>query len=681
MVYSAPAGDFQALQLLQLPRYRQQALLRRAAALRPAADTPQHFAMLPGPSRNPRRLPSLRRDWAMSMGASGTSGVGMFPAKFSFDINAAPSCANDYVVYTSSLTGGQAATQASRTGTFTGQPINNQTVTIAGTLILTASNSLNTGTNFLIGANTTATAANLAAAIVRNGAGVGVTGSSSTNVVTVTAITAGAKGNNITLSESLSNFTWAGGAFGSSLAGGLDATGSIIAFNQLYSTQGSVGGLCNQNGPSILFFYNTNPAGDNTGTTLTSPVLSLDGSMVAYVESRTNANGGSILHILKWKAGQGSAATAVAPDQIVGSWSSCTAGNSCIVNLTFNGAQPDTISSPFYDYSHDVLYVGDNNGRLHKFTQVFGGTPAEVTTGWPITVNAGAILTGPVFDQVSGNIFIGDSTGRASYVREVGSSVGTCAAGSPPCLGGTNLARGGRMVDPPVVDGSTGRVLWFNGFSDGTATSTTTGQLLQTNTALGGTVAISFTGNGPIVYDMHSGAFDNTYLSSAPGSIAGFFYLCAREPGHVDHQALFRVGFNSTGVMNSTTNAGPLELITSTSAGGACSPITEIKNGATDRIFLSIGGSGARTGCATACVYSFDITSAFPANAAAAFVVPPPPGQNSGATSGFVVDNVSGSSQASSIYFTNIANSVGATSCNTVGGVGCSVKLTQAGLN
>jgi len=673
VVFSAPANDLQALQLLQLPRYRQQAMLRQAAALQQQVAPPPAA----NPPRNPRRWELLKRDWGMSLGAAGTSGVGMFPAKFNFDINAAPSCANDFVVYTSSLTGGQAAVQASRTGTFTGSPTAGQTVTIGGTLVLTASATLNTGTNFQFTGVSSITAANLASAITRNGAGVGVSGSSAGAVVTVKAITAGAKGNSITLAEGLSNFTWAGGT----LAGGLDATGSIIAFNQLYSTQGSVGGLCNQNGPSILWFYNTNPAGDATGTTVTSPVLSLDGSKVAYVESRTNANGGSILHILKWKAGQGSAAAAVSPDQVVASWGACPAGNSCIINLTFNGAQPDTNSSPFYDYTHDVLYVGDDNGQLHKFTAVFSGTPAEVTSGWPIAVNAGAILTGPVFDQTSGNIFIGDSTGRSSYVREVGSGIGTCAAGSPPCLGGTNLSPGGSIVDPPVVDSSTGRVLWFNGFTDGTVTSTTTGQLIQTNTALGGKVAISFTGNGPIVYNMHSGAFDNTYLNSSPGSIAGFFYLCAREPGHVDHQALFRVGFNSAGVMNASTNAGPLELITSSASGGACSPITEINNGATDRIFLSIGGSGALTGCATACIYSFNITGAFPAAAAAVFAVPPPAAQNTGATSGFVIDNVSGSSQASNIYFTNIANSAATTSCNGASGVGCGVKLTQSGLN
>ena len=83
-------------------------------------------------------------------------------------------------------------------------------------------------------------------------------------------------------------------------------------------------------------------------------------------------------------------------------WSTCTSGNSCIASIAFNGAAQDTNSAPFYDYNTDILYVGDNNGKLHKFTGVFNGTATEFTTGWPITVNLGAILTGPVYDGVSG---------------------------------------------------------------------------------------------------------------------------------------------------------------------------------------------------------------------------------------------------------------------------------------
>ena len=53
--------------------------------------------------------------------------------------------------------------------------------------------------------------------------------------------------------------------------------------------------------------------------------------------------------------------------------------------LAFANGQNDTFSAPFYDYvgTDDVLYVGDDNGNLHKFTGVFAGTPAESGSPWP----------------------------------------------------------------------------------------------------------------------------------------------------------------------------------------------------------------------------------------------------------------------------------------------------------
>ena len=74
------------------------------------------------------------------------------------------------------------------------------------------------------------------------------------------------------------------------LLGGL-GTASIVAFNNLYSTQGSIGGLCTQNGPSVYWSYFT-----GTGTASTSVVLSEDGTKVAYVESAAT---GAILHVLQ----------------------------------------------------------------------------------------------------------------------------------------------------------------------------------------------------------------------------------------------------------------------------------------------------------------------------------------------------------------------------------------------
>ena len=212
VIFSTAISLDHARNLQQDPRFIHQWLRRNIRH-----EHPHHPVPDPGP--NP-----IHRDWGVSLGAGGTVGTEMFPAKFSFDVNATPSCANDFVVYNTNLAGSSS------------KP-------------------------------------------------------------------------------------------------------SIVAFNQLYSTQGSVGGFCNQNGPSVMWSYNTNPSGDTTGTTPTSTVLSLDGTKIVYMETRTNGNGGAILHILKWKSGQGTIAAPAAPNQIVSAWASCTAGNSCIVNITLNGAQ------------------------------------------------------------------------------------------------------------------------------------------------------------------------------------------------------------------------------------------------------------------------------------------------------------------------------------------------------
>ena len=626
-------------------------------------------------------------DWAMSMVAGGSVGPGMFPAKFTFDITATPSCANDFVAFNTSLTGAAATVAASRTGTVTGDPANGQTVTIGGTLVLTASTTVNTGTNFLVVVgNTTATATNLAAAIVRNGASVSVTGSSATNVVTVTATSNGAWGNAITLAEGLSNFTWAG----TTLTGGVGSA-NIVAFNQLYSTQGSVGGLCNQNGPSVYWSYFT-----GTGRARTSVVLSLDGTKVAFVES---SPGGATLRILQWKAGEGTATGApVAPTTALSSgqsWAAdCPAGNSCIIGIAFNGAFNNTGSSPFVDYSTDTLYVGDNSSRMHKFTGVFNGTPVEVTTGWPIQVNGTANLTSPVFDGVSGNIYVGDDSGRLSFIREVGSTVGACAAGSPPCLGSVNLQVGttGAIVDAPIVDGSTGRVFAVNGTE-----STNDGTILQASTALTGAVSFNIGGNlgsgGAAIY---GGAFDNTYLNSAIPTIAGHMYVCGKDNNFNDRPAIYQLSFAAaTGIL---TGVGTPLTDLADASGAACSPVTEIYNpnaagGAKDWIFFSVGDNASNTDpipagstCRTnngGCLISIDVTGnpTWPPTVVTnARAMRPSAG---GSTSGIVVDNVADtttSPEASSIYLSYGANSTASVPCNGVSLVGCAVKLTQSAL-
>jgi hypothetical protein len=513
--------------------------------------------------RGPRRFrwheePPLKRDWQFNLGTNAVTGNNAapfgpgytFPAKFSFDINATPSCANDFVVFTTGLagaTGGQA---------------------------------------------------------------------------------------------------------------------SIVALNELYSGSGAGGtGICGTGQPSVMWAYNTNQSGDTNGVIYSSPALSLDGSKVAFVETN---NGAAILKILKWVSGQGTVSNAVAPTPITtgNAWSTCpTSGTSCLFSLAFSGGATDSYSSPFYSYANDTLYVGDDNGQLHKFTGVFAGAPAEAATaGWPMTISSGIVLTGPVFDPVSGNIFVADVNTSLHYVRETGSTVGACASGSPPCIGTPSLtvAINGDVgvFDPPTVDITSQKVFVYSAIDPNGNNG-----VIQATTALGSPVDIAL-GSGANNY-IYSGGFDKNYHSGSYGS--GFLYACGTSPS----TTLYRIGFNSIGVMNSAAQTGSVALSGSIPT---CSPITEIVNGTKDYIFFGLDSfGGSATNCGSGCLMGLNLTGiSWPPSLSAFSSL-----AVSGGSSAIVVDNVGTGGQESSVYFGPGQGG----NCTSPPGSGCAVKATQSGLN
>jgi len=444
---------------------------------------------------------------------------------------------------------------------------------------------------------------------------------------------------------------------------------SVIAFQNLYAgTNGACGAA-----PTVAWAYNTNVAGDTTGVVNGSPSLSLDGTKVAFVESKP---GGSALHLLQYTLGDGTDANGVSvaapPTNLLssGGWNSCpTDGSSCMISLTFTPATVSS-SSPFYHFATDELYVGDDNGVLHKFTGVFNGTPTEVTSGWPIAVNPGAILNPPVFDTATNNAYVTDSSGLLSYIRDVASNSGSCAAGNPPCLGATSLSVGGGhpIVDAPLLDPSTGKVFAFVGNNGGGHAV-----VVQANTDLTGVVTQLVGAAGA---PLHLGAFDNTYLNSSAGSISGFLYVCGK--GAADFPTLRQIGFDSSGTM-SNVSLRVLQVGNIAGTGGQCSPLTEIFNSGTDFMFFSVqsgGRSNAGFNCGgQGCVMSAVVTGGFPSGVAASL-------PEAGGTSGIIIDNVGTFGQDSSLYFSRLGQST-LTSCGGSGSslVGCAIKLTQSGLN
>jgi outer membrane scaffolding protein for murein synthesis (MipA/OmpV family) len=114
----------------------------------------------------------MKRDWAISLGAGGVA-QGMLPAKYAYDVTAAPSCTTDFVVFPVNASTGN--TRAKVVGTFTNEPAAGNTAAItitpsggtAVTLTLTSSAASNTGLNFQVSTTVATNAANLAAAINR----------------------------------------------------------------------------------------------------------------------------------------------------------------------------------------------------------------------------------------------------------------------------------------------------------------------------------------------------------------------------------------------------------------------------------------------------------------------------------------------------------------------------------
>ena len=479
--------------------------------------------------------------------------------------------------------------------------------------------------------------------------------------------------------------------FPTNLAGVKNGQASIVAYNKLYSNPTATGFCAAATGPAVYWSYNTNlnaTGGKTTGTIATSPILSTDGTKVAFIENDGGA--GAVLHLLKWKAGDGGAiGTAINPTTTT-VWTSCPATGACMISITFANASIDTGSSPFYDYTHDALYVGDDVGILHKFINVFGvnaATPSEVTASpWPLTVDATFALNSPIMDGGSGNIFVDDLNGTLSYVRETFSTVGTCKTGSPPCIGSATVVptQIHSLIDAPIVDSSTQKVFVFYANYDGTNMA-----VVQSDTALSGKVAATI-GSKLNQRHVHAGAFDNTYLAGTGNT--GRLYICGGSATGLP--TLMRIGFNNTattfpnatGTMNTTVDATPMLQVVSTVAVTDCGPLTEFFNtnaaaASQDQLFFSVASNGAGANCTTTgCVMSVNITST-PGTLTVGSSIAEITG-----TSGIIVDNNANTTtfpQASSLYFSNQGNSTLTTPCGSllVFGVGCAVKVTQAGLN
>jgi hypothetical protein len=520
-----------------------------------------------GPQRPVRPLtPSLKIDWSVPLGA-GIVAPNMFPAKYSFDINAAPNCANDYVVYglnVAGVTGGQA---------------------------------------------------------------------------------------------------------------------NLVGVTNLYS---GTGGLCGAN-PTVNWAYNGSTAG---GSVLTSPVLSLDGTKIAYVESAATS---SIFHVLTWKAGDGTSATASAFPLLP---TNCAAGTSCLKSVTYATTATDTLASPWVDYQTDKGFVASNDGKIYRISCVFAcALNTQPTVEWTYTLpvagtgGAAAQPNGPVYDFPSGRLFVGDQLGEVWVINAKTNTPslnagpvmiggGGCTAAHPPGRTGTGAdcaANGGSfgIPDSVIMDSSSNSqsIFLFSG-NDGTSgASAVVAQLKMDLTGLVRVhVGLGSVGRTIPNWNIHSGAFDNTYFGATPSG--GHLFLCGTDTGTTQPYHYW-IGFSAYPTMDSAPSGSLFRVMV---ADIPCSPYTELfnpnitlKGGAGHHDFLV---SGLMQPAPNGQILVNDISTGAIINGQATSATYP------GGVSGVIVDNTSTAGQASSVYFST-QGVVNVGSCNNQR---CAVKLTQLNL-
>ncbi len=463
-------------------------------------------------------------------------------------------------------------------------------------------------------------------------------------------------------------------AYNTGLAGVAGGQANIVAYNNLYQ------GLCSVTPPTVDWAYYS-----GAGEALTSPVLSLDGTKIAYIE---NTSSGAVLRIIQWEAGEGTATTPATPqtrfaNTTAGSVSNssraaCAPGNSCMISVAFQNGQQDTISAPFYEYGGaDTLWVGDTSGKLHEFAGVFNGTPAEVTTNWPVDVvtetttglspapTNPTILTGPVYDSGSTLVFVGDGAGYLHSVSTLGAPAVSTSANRLAC----DTAG---FVDSPLVDSTTEEVYVFAGYG---CSSPNPAYINRFTASVSNPISSQGSGNayqaltsgGSAASVLRNGDFDNTYYSGAGG--VGNLYVCA-------FGSLLQIPLstftNISGTHYSTYN-------TPVSASTTCSSVTEFENGSTDWLFMSVGANGHTTAngitCTGACLYNYDVTnsSANTGNPASGL-------GEAGGTSGIVIDNGGASAGESEIYFSTLGNQSCTGNGSSGAGIGgCAIQATQSG--
>jgi len=408
-------------------------------------------------------------------------------------------------------------------------------------------------------------------------------------------------------------------------ANGAAGQANIIGLNRLYTNPGGTG-FCAGNAPLVMFAYNV-----GGGQVPSLVALSLNGQKVAFSENNVAA-GTSNFHVLKLATGAGNGTSATAP-AVPGT------GNTAVdTKIALAGG---STTGPFVDYAHDVAYVTTNGTAsvVHKFSGVFNGTLAEVTTGgWPATVPGNPGVSTPVYDNVSRHVFATDGNGHIDYIDD---SVSPAVV-----VSGTFVFTGtGITAAPLVVDSSRQKVYAFAGGGNG---ASAVAAQADTNLTAGSKVVVNVGTTSPNA--VLEGDFNNAYYSGGAFGTA-FLYVVGNDKTGTQRAALYNIGFaDATFKLNGTTANGPLALSVGNTTGVLASPLTEFFNSRLAKDFMFVGISAAcQAQGGSGCIRSMDITSGFPTAANVNNVIL----NASGGTGSITVDNNNVAAEASSVYYTS----------------------------
>jgi hypothetical protein len=434
---------------------------------------------------------------------------------------------------------------------------------------------------------------------------------------------------------------------------------NLVGLTNLYSN-GAGTGFCSGTDPSFLFSYAI-----GTGGSPLSPVPSLDGTKIAWIENRTATH--AYLHITKWVANQG--ATATYPAAMSGAFSNgacIPAGSSCDFALDYTASTYPGCSTAFIaanghsdlyvDYPSNSGFISANNGLLYHIKNIFS-TATSPSVDFCIPVNPtfettpSAAMSGAVYDPVLNQVFITDS--EKIYAYHVNASAATANFSlAASYTYGNSLSNYTYQTGPgPLLDVFNGFVYVFSGYDANGNTSVT-----QLPTSLAAAVAVTLgpksTNPNPILF---YGAFDNHYFTNGPKSALSTLYSCGTDSTTTTAQDLFAISFNaSTGRANTTPAMSSNKSVNPGGNNGLCSPITEFYDGTNDRIFVGMGEAGAASGANV--VTMWNINTQLTNTSGPGGTMPTPMATTSstypGGSSGTAADNNANSTaQAENVYF------------------------------